>query len=197
MPTTRSTRRKLQVREIIDDAAASADSSKQVKDFFALEKMKRKSGAHAPDDLTIAATPAKRPASGEKKLHTPGLLDAEDQPDHHPAYPRHHLGADFESTEEETHVPHYLYKNLQYRREGETQLSTGARKAFNAIKVHYIVPQNFETSRLYGPWSGTCYEERLMSAYEVSQLQPKAETVELCCFCGEIGHLKRDCPDLL
>jgi len=206
MPTTRSKRRNLQVNENDNadrrgapkkdpNVAASDARTENWTDFLTPERVNRKSETREHDDLNNAVTPAKRPTSGEKKLYTPGLIDAEDEQQEQP---RQCLDTDFESAEREAYVPYYLYKNLQYKREGEeSQLSSRARKAFNLIKEHYIVPQNFETSRFYGPWSGTCYEERLMAAYEVGLLQPEAEDIELCCFCGEVGHLRTNCSDLL
>jgi hypothetical protein len=98
---------------------------------------------------------------------------------------------------DERYVPHYLYKNLQYRRKGEADLNTGARKAFDLIEENYFVPQNFESSRIYGPWSGSSYEERLINAYECNLLQPKVGSILFCCACGEVGHSRRLCPSLL
>lgn len=107
------------------------------------------------------------------------------------------LGVEFEAAakkESYNYVPYYLYKNLQYKRKGESELTHGARKAFNLVEEHYIVPSNLESSRFYGPWSGSCYEERLMAAYELNLLQPKSHPVDLCCVCGEIGHFRKFCP---
>mmetsp|Transcript_10961 Transcript_10961/g.15793 ORF Transcript_10961/g.15793 Transcript_10961/m.15793 type:complete len:209 (-) Transcript_10961:176-802(-) len=124
------------------------------------------------------------------------LEGAEEEASENRVYHRS-LGVDFEATvKEESHnyVPNYLYKNLQYKRKGESELTHRARKAFNLVEEHYIVPSNLEASRFYGPWSGSCYEERVMAAYELNLLQPKTHPVDLCCVCGEIGHFRKFCP---
>jgi hypothetical protein len=114
-------------------------------------------------------------------------------------YHHQNLVNDFDAAgnAEERYIPHYLYKNLQYRRKGEADLNTGARKAFNMIEENYLVPQNFESSRIYGPWSGSSYEERLINAYECNLLQPKVRSIIFCCACGEVGHSRRLCSSLL
>jgi len=74
-------------------------------------------------------------------------------------------------------------------------LSLPQRKAYSLVEKHYTVPSTFENSRAFGPKSGVCYEERVMSAYCQGLLEAKGEAVEICLRCGVEGHVKGCCPE--
>ena len=73
------------------------------------------------------------------------------------------------------------------------------------IKSNYAVPKDFETDTKFGPHSGLCFEDRLISSYEWKQFKPnekfrKQQATEnewkMCWKCEEKGnHLAREgCP---
>jgi hypothetical protein len=64
------------------------------------------------------------------------------------------------------------------------------------IASNFIIPEDFELNRrLYGPHSGTSYYDRLITAYEYNtlQLKPGGRFAKFCSYCGEEGHLRRQC----
>jgi hypothetical protein len=103
------------------------------------------------------------------------------------------------SKKKEEYVPHYIHKNVEYHREGEAELPAIRKKLFEIVTQHYVVPDNFEQNRRYGPLSGTCYEERVIQAYALNNLDavdPEEQT-KICTECAEIGHKRSDCPALI
>ena len=67
------------------------------------------------------------------------------------------------------------------------------------VDEHFSIPKDFEQNREYGPLSGTCYEERAISAYNLGLLKPvdQASTVEICSSCASLGHKRVECPELV
>mmetsp|Transcript_7354 Transcript_7354/g.13079 ORF Transcript_7354/g.13079 Transcript_7354/m.13079 type:complete len:275 (-) Transcript_7354:105-929(-) len=64
----------------------------------------------------------------------------------------------------------------------------------------YVLPKDFDRSLKYGPRSGLCFEERLVSAYEQGLLSPKDTSKspeKMCRECGLTGHLCWECPSLV
>ena len=98
-------------------------------------------------------------------------------------------------------VPTYIHKNLSYKREGEAALPSNVHKSFHLIKEHFSIPDDFEQNHEYGPLSGTCFEERVIRAYNLNLLRPKApkdSTLRICSNCAMLNDHKRvDCPELL
>ena len=109
------------------------------------------------------------------------------------------------STAEEPYVPTYIHKNVGYARFGTAldRLSDGQKLAFAFVVDKYDIPADFETNRKYGPLSGTSYEERVLAAYATDGLTPSEDADPdvirkgICTFCGELGHKKKLCPELL
>ena len=109
------------------------------------------------------------------------------------------------ATTEEPYVPTYIHKNVGYARFGTAldRLSDGQKLAFAFVVENYEIPADFETNRKYGPLSGTSYEERVLAAYATNGLNPSEDTDPtlirkgICTFCGELGHKKKLCPELL
>ena len=132
-------------------------------------------------------TPIKKPST--KKVLTPGLDAEAEEEDIKPAPPIR--------KDQNRYVPEHLYKNLDYATSDLQNLSTGEQKAYRLITQYFNIPKDFEQSRRFGPWSGTCYEERVLAAYQVGQLKLIDSAVDICVSCGSEGHKKRDCPDLL
>ena len=109
------------------------------------------------------------------------------------------------STTEEPYVPTYIHKNVGYARFGTAldRLSDGQKLAFAFVVDKFEIPADFETNRKYGPLSGTSYEERVLAAYATNGLAPSKDVDPdvirkgICTFCGELGHKKKLCPELL
>ena len=109
------------------------------------------------------------------------------------------------STTEEPYVPTYIHKNVGYARFGTAldRLSDGQKLAFAFVADKYHIPADFETNRKYGPLSGSSYEERVLAAYAIGGLAPSeganSDVIRkgICTFCGELGHKKKLCPELL
>jgi hypothetical protein len=101
---------------------------------------------------------------------------------------------------EEEYVPTYIHRNLSYQREGEANIDDNTKSTFNLIKLHFDIPQDFETNRRYGPISGNCHELRAIAAYNFSLLEPKKKAdagIQICSECAAIGHKRTDCPSLI
>ena len=65
------------------------------------------------------------------------------------------------------------------------------------VQAHFSIPNDFEIlKQQFGALSGTCFEERLVAAYELGLLEPcGAMPLEgFCSSCGCEGHLGKYCP---
>ena len=68
---------------------------------------------------------------------------------------------------DENYVPRSIYKNVNYKAKGENKtVSPSLLLAAKQVEAHCTIPEhfNFGSSR-YGPLSGSCYEERLVSNF--------------------------------
>jgi len=99
------------------------------------------------------------------------------------------------------HVPIYIHKNLNYQRRGQAILSEKLKRAFDLVEEHYVVPFDFESDQSFGPLSGTCFEERVVNAYDRNLLLPNQPSygggILICAQCAKLGHRQDDCPDLI
>lgn len=108
---------------------------------------------------------------------------------------------DIEDADDE-YVPAYIYKNIDYKRRGEsTKLDDVTKKVFALVDQHYSLPTDLETNRKYGPKSGICFEEHAIRAYSLGLLEPSnpaADTVvHICTACAKEGHVRDDCSTLI
>jgi hypothetical protein len=85
------------------------------------------------------------------------------------------------------------------------------KRVFDLVEEHYVIPSNFESDRSYGPLSGTCFEERVVNAYDRGLLLPNHQNQNkhpsndegcgsiliICTHCAALGHRQDDCPDLI
>ena len=73
------------------------------------------------------------------------------------------------------YVPRYLHKNLDYCTQGIKihSLSAGKIKAYNSILEHFDIPLIFDNDPKFGPKSGSCFEERVLVAFNLGLLHPK------------------------
>jgi len=104
----------------------------------------------------------------------------------------------------EQYIPIYIHKNVNYLRRGEATLSETIQKVFDFIEEHYVIPSNFESDRSMGPLSGTCFEVRVVEAYERGLLLSANSTeyqstldITICSHCADLGHVGDDCPKLI
>ena len=85
------------------------------------------------------------------------------------------------------------------------KLAKGKLDLVRFISTNYSVPRDFETSTRFGPHSGLCYEDRLITAYEWRQILPMTKFQKMhetdsewkmCWKClGKGDHLAREgCP---
>ncbi|CAJ1966713.1 unnamed protein product [Cylindrotheca closterium] len=133
-----------------------------------------------PTQSTLSETPQKKIRYGRAKVITP---DKED-----------------DKKKEAEYVPTYIHKNLSYHRKGKAMLDPTTQKTFDLVTRFFQVPENFEQDRRFGPIAGTCFEERMIQAYNLGMLEPIEEenaSIELCSSCASEGHKSVDCPQLL
>lgn len=113
-----------------------------------------------------------------------------------------------DETPEQSYTLTHLYKNLEYHTRGQIRLSDVTQKVYSFVRLHYNIPPDFETKRIFGPWSGSSFEERVIAAYSLGHLVPKIGNIEseqtadhgqlsICTFCAECGHHRDDCPSLI
>lgn len=86
-----------------------------------------------------------------------------------------------------------------------SKLTDGKKSLVAFVEDNYVIPHNFETATKFGPHSGLCYEDRLVSSYEWQMLEPRkpfasthgdGKRWKMCWKCSEQGsHLAREgCP---
>jgi hypothetical protein len=99
--------------------------------------------------------------------------------------------------------PDHIHVNIDYHHRGEITLTTGQMSAYRFIRNHFLIPRNIELDPDFGPWSGICFEERVLRAYALGQLLPKkpkrddGASLIVCLYCGEEGHKKDGCLKLI
>lgn len=109
-----------------------------------------------------------------------------------------------QQTHDDKYVPIHIHKNVGYVREDLANVDDVTRKVYKFIQNKFVIPLDLETSRSYGPLSGSCYQERVITAYTLGRLQRK-EGIEaddekesrICSYCGEEGHMRVECPQLI
>ena len=110
---------------------------------------------------------------------------------------------------DDAYVPVHIHKNLNYQRRGQASISKELKKTFALVEDYFEIPRDFESNKTYGPLSGTCFEERVVEAYNHGLLQSKTRgdndgddsgnktVVEICSHCATTGHKREDCPELV
>lgn len=99
--------------------------------------------------------------------------------------------------------PDHIHESIDYRHRGEVKLSTGQMGAYRFIRNHFLIPRNIELDPDFGPWSGICFEERVLRAYTLGQLLPKkpkrgdGSMLKVCTYCGTEGHKRDGCLKLI
>ena len=151
----------------------------------------RSTGTLLKDDTSLFRTPqkqTKKPSIVQEKLSGRDGLK-----------PKQRKLDDSEGTSE-SHVATHIHRNCAYFRRGEAKLNATTAACFALVKERFVIPDDFESNRKYGPLSGTSFEERAIGAYNLGLLTPKSpdfEGVEICSNCAVVGHTRNDCPKLI
>ena len=96
--------------------------------------------------------------------------------------------------------PDHIHAIIDYHQRGKVTLTTGQKNAYRFIRDHFNIPRDIELDSKFGPWSGTCFEERVLRAYTLDELLPKKEdlsSLKVCTYCGEEGHVRDGCIKLI
>lgn len=96
--------------------------------------------------------------------------------------------------------PDHIHAIIDYHQRGKVTLTTGQKNAYRFIRDHFNIPRDIELDSKFGPWSGTCFEERILRAYTLDELLPKKEnlsSLKVCTYCGEEGHVRDGCIKLI
>lgn len=103
--------------------------------------------------------------------------------------------------EEDTFKPTHLHANVDYHRRGDLALDCKTLKVYRFIRDNFCIPNTFEMDHKLGPLSGSCFEERVIRAYCLGELEPRKGKVKsnllVCTYCGGEGHKKDSCRDLI
>ena len=110
--------------------------------------------------------------------------------------------SDYQSGEDEdVFKPTHIHANLDYYRRGDLALNQETLKVYRFIRDNFHIPTHIEGSTKFGPLSGSCFEERVIRAYSLGELHPKDGRVKhdllVCTYCGEEGHTRGECNELL
>ena len=111
----------------------------------------------------------------------------------------------------EGYVPVHIHSNVDYHRRGDVALNQGTLRAYRFIRNHFHVPKNLENDPKFGALSGSCFEERVIRAYSLGQLEPNSNGARMmkrgssdgnvmllvCSYCGDEGHKRDGCSKLL
>ncbi|KAL7528148.1 hypothetical protein ACHAXR_002288 [Thalassiosira sp. AJA248-18] len=100
--------------------------------------------------------------------------------------------------------PGHIHSILDYHHRGELPLDQGTLKAYRFIRNHFLIPRDIEADPKFGAYSGSSFEQRVIRAYTLGQLEPKKESSKIgessllvCSYCGDEGHKRDDCAGLL
>jgi len=140
---------------------------------------------------------------GEKRKHVDDVDYVDENYDESFYY---HSGEELNETSKNNsaHKPERTYSNIDYRHRGELPLDEPTMKAYRFVRNHFLIPRDIESDPKFGPHSGTCFEERVIRAYSLGMLTLKKSSdrgdgasLLVCTYCGEEGHNRDECLELL
>lgn len=103
--------------------------------------------------------------------------------------------------EDDVYKPTHIHANVDYHRRGDLALDAKTLKVYRFVREHFLIPKDIEAEHKFGPLSGSCFEERVIRAYSLGELEAKdgldESDLHVCTYCGEEGHVKGDCSELL
>ena len=184
------------------DESKSALSRARRRLFFEEKKSKSDTGATENVDETLSQRKniSKSSLSGSPKKQDQILRTPEKRKSSKQLIKDEPSVKRIKTDEEKEYVPKYIHKNVTYLRKGEGDISDATKKTFDLVDKHFIIPKDLEQSRKYGPLSGTCFEERVISAYTLNLLEPRSKSsssVAICSVCAVEGHRRNQCPTLI
>ena len=98
----------------------------------------------------------------------------------------------------------FLHESLRYKGKGKVSIKPEQRAALQFINERFAVPDEnvLADASEFGPLSGTCYEERVLSSYVSGKLSKKSncddvEACTVCVTCGMQGHRYTSCKQVL
>jgi len=148
----------------------------------------------------------KKPSSARRKLVSPGHSgDASANKGEQDTEDLYYHSDDSSNTQSKSNQgskyhPDHIHGNIDYHHRGEVPLTAGQMNAYRFIRNHFNIPKDIELDSKYGPWSGICFEERILRAYTLGQLKSKSgdgSSLRVCTFCGEEGHARARCMKLI
>ena len=145
------------------------------------------------------------PDKGIEKFVTRSIFDSKPKAARQLVTPQKDQESDFlyyeSGDEEDTFKPTYLHDNVEYHRRGDFALDCTTLKVYRFIRDNFCIPNTFETDHKFGPLSGSCFEERVIRAYSLGELEPRKGTTKcnllVCTYCGGEGHKKDSCRNLI
>ncbi len=172
----------------VDDSSSPAGAKRQL-----LVTPRRSAGVAAAAESKI----------GEKRKH---LDDSDNVDEKYDESLYYHSGEEQSETSanNSANQPERTYSNIDYRHRGEIPLDEPTTKAYRFVRNHFLVPKDIESDPKFGPHSGTCFEERVIRAYSLGMLTPKRRGgrgdnagLLVCTYCGEEGHKRDGCLELV
>ena len=170
------------------------------------KKKKETTHRHATESRATYFSPTKATPSASTSALVVVTPDKTAATKHHPHKKQKQTRHDEpeEPPKQVLHVPYAIHKKVQYQQRGCATLSDTTVDVFQFVTAHYTIPSDLERNILqYGPLSGTCYEVRVLEAYERNLLVPKLSdnntngTTSICTNCGTLDHVIDNCPQLL
>lgn len=142
----------------------------------------------------VSPTPVKSSASSSSAVSSSSSSSA-----HSSAFPSS-IFLEAEEEQKEQHIPVYIHRNVGYKAKGtedsEAGLAFGQKKALGVITQKCVIPQDFESSRSYGPLSGVSWGQRVLSCFQAGIIKSKGgRELVLCISCGNEGHFKKECDN--
>lgn len=118
------------------------------------------------------------------------------------------VDGDDDVDETNLYVPTHIHKNVGYisksiiASDNKVIIDSKTKIVYDYICTNFNIPNDIEYNlKLYGPLSGTSYEDRIIHVYTIGKLQPKKSNhnkiLDICIQCTKIGHKRNDCPTLI
>lgn len=193
------------------DATTNFTTASKVTPDVGIEKFfvsDRKAGGAKPSAARKLVTDADRVESdvatkGRKRKKSHQRTNSEDDDVaglyYHSDGERRGVNAKRESRQYE---PGHIQSTLAYYQRGELPLGRGTLRAYRYVRDHFLIPRDIEVDPKFGAHSGSCFEERVLRAYALGLLDVKADAKDcgpllVCSHCGDEGHIRDDCSELL
>ena len=108
--------------------------------------------------------------------------------------PRASTTQDAEIKYADTGPPVHLHALLKYSPKPLSRVET---TALSFVEHHFVIPEDIDENKRFGPLSGMSREHRVLVAYSNRLLdlkEPERSWPLICLTCAAEGHEKNDCP---